>query len=763
MLKRNVLITIAAIIGAGFLFLVFNLDQPIVRNSFTYAKAAKNIIDHGFNPLPVIADTGFSQGKPIGFSLLSVPLVSLLGVNAGLKVASFLGTTFLLCVAYFFFVRMNRRANIESRFIPLELALLFFNPLFFYQFWSAYPDSLFAGLILLAFVLADVIAVEHEHDTRAHIVLLGLIIYAAILTRFYALILGIAIPVYLLMHLRSFLKRSTHVKSKMVLLALVFSVLGVAVVLAKLGRNPTLSLVADARDSGGVSSYLAGLMDPSGAVLVSSIVLFIFALVLNLHFSLFFLLRRANRPGWPVAPACFAGIYLLGLLPFFGTSYNMRFFLPLFAFVVVAIVSGMLSLKKGLRRGVLITYVGAASFLTLNYNVGPFYEHFLTFNEKVAEPVLDRHRRLDNLRIDQHLDFSEKIEQINGVIEPGGVLYWASTYYGSATHGIVEELGVRNDIVVQYVFTAREIPAIEKAVYFTRYRSGGRLSGLQDRFVVGSLGSGLFRLTPLRIELTSPVKDYFDRGASVSLTAKVSTSSDARVLRVEFLMNGVPTVVDTKPPYESNWHATEKGRYVATARVHDSEDNVALSAPKTVFVGRRALERYIAGSTDDVEELADGSLYRTSSDLDLTTDRRRGDQIVGLRFADIRIPRGVEIKTAYLQFTADEVSKERTDLTIHAELASNAGAFTEVRLNVSSRKRASVSLSWSPEPWEMVGESSRKQRTPDLSALIQEVIAQQDWKEGNAMVFVISGSGRRVAVSYEGGRERMPRLYIERP
>ena len=232
------------------------------------------------------------------------------------------------------------------------------------------------------------------------------------------------------------------------------------------------------------------------------------------------------------------------------------------------------------------------------------------------------------------------------------------------------------------------------------------------------------------------------------------------VLRVEFLMDGVPIAVDRDQPYESDWQTREKGRHVATARVHDSKDNVALSAPVTLFVGIRALERYIGSSADDVEELTDGFLYATSTDLDLITDRRQGDQVVGLRFTDIRIPKGAEIRKAYLQFTVDEVSTERADLTIHAELAGNAAPFTE--LDVSSR-RISVAVAWSPGPWDTVGESSREQQTPDLSALIQEVAARPDWTEGNAVVFVISGSGRRVAVSYDGSRESMPRLYIERP
>jgi len=192
------------------------------------------------------------------------------------------------------------------------------------------------------------------------------------------------------------------------------------------------------------------------------------------------------------------------------------------------------------------------------------------------------------------------------------------------------------------------------------------------------------------------------------------------------------------------------------------EKYVTLSKPVAVFAGIRALERSIAQPADDAEELLDGSMYLNSSDVELIKDSRSGEQIVGLRFLNIRILKGTQIRKAYLQFKVDEVSTEQTDLIIQAELAGDAVAFTNVRQNISSRKRTSASVNWSPEPWNTVGERSERQRMPDLSALIQEVVSLPDWQAGNAVVFIISGSGRRVAESYDGDPQGAPRLYIER-
>ena len=86
--------------------------------------------------------------------------------------------------------------------------------------------------------------------------------------------------------------------------------------------------------------------------------------------------------------------------------------------------------------------------------------------------------------------------------------------------------------------------------------------------------------------------------------------------------------------------------------------------------------------------------------------------------------------------------------------------------NVSSRKPTAASVNWSPESWGVEGEQSVRQRTPNLVALIQDVVNRPDWRAGNALVLLIRGSGRREGLAYDGARrqqrlEHAPRLYIE--
>jgi len=177
--------------------------------------------------------------------------------------------------------------------------------------------------------------------------------------------------------------------------------------------------------------------------------------------------------------------------------------------------------------------------------------------------------------------------------------------------------------------------------------------------------------------------------------------------------------------------------------------------------------RFTAGAEDDAEEnVGDGAVHLWSDDLELIHDADPGhnvDQVVGIRFRHIPVPHGARIKRAYIQLTAypEDAASQKTDLVVHAELAADAKPFAEVKHNITSRRKTAASVKWSPEPWTVGGERSEKQRTPDLSSLIQEVVNQPDWQKGNSLVLIISGSGRRNAQSWDGSWSGAPMLYVE--
>ena len=92
---------------------------------------------------------------------------------------------------------------------------------------------------------------------------------------------------------------------------------------------------------------------------------------------------------------------------------------------------------------------------------------------------------------------------------------------------------------------------------------------------------------------------------------------------------------------------------------------------------------------------------------------------------------------------------------------SNASAFDNIDFNISDRNQTSASVSWSPAIWSSVGATAAEQRTSDLTSIVQEIVSETDWNSGNAMAFILTGSGKRVAEAYDGDQSGAPQLYIE--
>ena len=166
----------------------------------------------------------------------------------------------------------------------------------------------------------------------------------------------------------------------------------------------------------------------------------------------------------------------------------------------------------------------------------------------------------------------------------------------------------------------------------------------------------------------------------------------------------------------------------------------------------------ISTGSNDAEEKS-GSVSLTSGDLELVYDG--ANQTVGLRFTGLPIAKGATISTAWIQFQADETQSEATSLTIQGQAADNAAAFTASSNNLSSRPRGGASVGWSPVPWTSVGAMGADQRTPELKTIVQEIVNRSGWASGNAMAFLITGTGHRTARSYESSASGAPLLHIE--
>ena len=192
----------------------------------------------------------------------------------------------------------------------------------------------------------------------------------------------------------------------------------------------------------------------------------------------------------------------------------------------------------------------------------------------------------------------------------------------------------------------------------------------------------------------------------------------------------------------------ELGKYQLT--VHDE----SLAPPS-----KGAIYAQIDQSDDDAEEDSTGDMSMSSSDLEMVTDSL--EQVVGLRFNDIKIPQGALINSAYIQFQTDETGATATDLVFHAEASPSATSFTRSNFDLSSRVKTTAFGSWQPQSWNIKGERDLRQRTTDIANVIQEVIDQSEWVPGNSMALFISGTGKRTAESFNGDQQGAPLLVIQ--
>ncbi len=181
-------------------------------------------------------------------------------------------------------------------------------------------------------------------------------------------------------------------------------------------------------------------------------------------------------------------------------------------------------------------------------------------------------------------------------------------------------------------------------------------------------------------------------------------------------------------------------------------------------------------TTTTTDSVQNARTVRTmDTTLDVGTPSDPGAQIVGLRFQNIRVPKGAEVLNAYLDFVSDGIDTADANFTIKVENVADSETFrgencttvgTPSCAYLLSVRRNNVlpnSVSWDGAGiggWSVGCTGGCIYSSPNIKDLIQGTVNQTSWTEGNAIVLFLEGSGIRRAKSFDANAGQAPKLRV---
>jgi hypothetical protein len=165
----------------------------------------------------------------------------------------------------------------------------------------------------------------------------------------------------------------------------------------------------------------------------------------------------------------------------------------------------------------------------------------------------------------------------------------------------------------------------------------------------------------------------------------------------------------------------------------------------------------VSAGSHDAEESSLGVVSLTDTVLDLGGVNR----LVGLRFANVQVPKNAPITRAYIEFTAAGADSADVTFQIEAEAEESTTVFTASPGNISARSVLPIKVDW-PVTYAWTG-ADQVHQTAELKTILQSLVQRSGWNAGNAMTFFISGTTdvyRRVR-SWNADPDKAPKLHVE--
>ncbi len=189
-------------------------------------------------------------------------------------------------------------------------------------------------------------------------------------------------------------------------------------------------------------------------------------------------------------------------------------------------------------------------------------------------------------------------------------------------------------------------------------------------------------------------------------------------------------------------------------------------------VSGAALDLRVATGNDDAEEHLNAGMDLTSSDLEIPYEDEGApatdEQLIGMRWS-VPLAKDAVLQKAYIEFVLKEVKGSGTNdapvnVVIEGQLAPNPPAFTSAAKNITNRPRTKAQVKWTLPPGLAV---EAKLQTPDVLPIIKELLSQDGWASGNAMVLIIRddkdkpSTGLRTVYTNNGAAAKAPLLHLD--
>lgn len=169
----------------------------------------------------------------------------------------------------------------------------------------------------------------------------------------------------------------------------------------------------------------------------------------------------------------------------------------------------------------------------------------------------------------------------------------------------------------------------------------------------------------------------------------------------------------------------------------------------------------ITNGDQDAEESCSGVVRRGIDNESDSIDLGRFQNEVcyaAFHYTSIRIPQGADISEAYLIFESNDNMGLSANFIVFAHDADSAQPINSANnFDISSRERTSATIGWNGvQHWS----KNQSYSSPNLAPIIQELVNRPGWDQGNDILMVVTGEGRRQAESFNGDDDGAARLVV---